>query len=151
MSCFATKWHAGGFWTRVKYWTPGKRCFTILFYNPKDEATIAQYITYQMENIMGYKKFLVPVTAAIAALFSNTSQAVMPSSVSALPSPTPVRAMLAAQQSADLIVQKVNYYLGTEEHVLLMQKDDSGLTYARHGSHHSHRSHRSHGSHRSGY
>jgi len=100
---------------------------------------------------MGYKKFLVPVAAAITALFSNTSQAVVPPAVSPPTSPTPVRATLAAQQPANLIVQKVNYYIGTEEHVLLMQKDDSGLTYARHGSHYSHRSHRSHGSHRSGY
>src|SRR5262249_21944019 len=97
------------------------------------------------------KKFFVPVAAAIVALFSNTSQAVTPPSVSAPTPPTPVRATLSPHQSADLIVQKVHYSMGTEEHVLLMHKDDAGLTYARHGSHHSHRSHRSHGSHRSGY
>src|SRR5216683_7250776 len=97
---------------------------------------------------MGYKKFLVPVAAAIAALFSNTSQAITPPSVSTTTSPTPVSSTLAAEQSTDPIIQKMNYQMGTEEHVLVMHNPDSGLIYA---DHYSHRSHGSHRSHRSGH
>ena len=100
---------------------------------------------------MGYKKFLVPVTAAIAALFSNTSQATTPPLVSVPTPPAPVSSTLAAQQSNDPIVQSMRYQMGTEEHVLTMRKPASGLMYAQHQSHWSHSSHSSHGSHRSGY
>jgi hypothetical protein len=103
---------------------------------------------------MGYKKFLVPVTAAITALFSHTSQATTPPSVSFTTPPAPVSSMLAAQQSNDPIIQSMRYPIDTEEHVLTMRKPASGLIYAQHQSHWSHwshSSHSSHASHRSGY
>jgi hypothetical protein len=100
---------------------------------------------------MGYKKFLVPVTAAIAALFSNTAQAITPPSGSVAHSPAPVRSTLAAPQSTEANFHMVNYQVGTEEHALIMRKSVSGLMYADHYSHSSHGSHSSHSSHRSGY
>ena len=103
---------------------------------------------------MAYKKFLVPVAAAIAALFSNTSQAITPPSVSTTNSPAPVSSTLATHQSNDPIIQSMRYQIGTEEHVLTMRKPASGSIYAQHQSHwshSSHESHSSHSSHRSGY
>lgn len=103
---------------------------------------------------MGLKKFLVPVAAALAALVSNTSQAVTDPSVAATTPPAPARSTLAAQQSHDPIVQTLHYQMGTEEHILLMRQPASGVMYAQHQSHWSHSSHSSHSSHmshRSGY
>jgi len=72
-----------------------------------------RYIARSLEHnegiAMAYKKFLVPVAAAVAALFSNTSQAITPPSVSTTTSPAPVRSTLATQQSTDPIVQRMNY------------------------------------------
>ena len=96
-----------------------------------------------------YKRFLVPVGVAIAALISSeshaslTPQTKIPSEVEKLTEDL--------RKSGDPVLQKLTYQLGEEQHALLLLKPASGIIYAQHGSHSSHASHSSHGSHRSGY
>lgn len=100
---------------------------------------------------MGYKKFLIPVSAAIAALISPQTQAVPASSSDkATSDEAKVLEQLRAGES-HIVVQKLMYSLGEDEHALVLHRSTSGALYAQHGSHQSHGSHGSHRSHRSGY
>lgn len=94
---------------------------------------------------MSSAHFLIPVSAAVAAL--------LPVGVQALP--TPVQPNISREpnplsienlQTTDPIIQTMQYLLGSEAHALLLRQADSGVLYAGHGSH---SSHASHGSHRS--
>jgi hypothetical protein len=93
-----------------------------------------------------YKRFLVPVGVAVAALISSQSNAALPSAETKIPLE---RGNLTAdvKESTDTVLQKLIYQLGEEQHALLLLKPGSGMIYAQHGSH---ASHASHGSHRSG-
>jgi hypothetical protein len=97
-----------------------------------------------------YKRFLVPVGVAVAALISSQSNAALTSAETNIPLE---RANLKedAKGSKDTVLQKLIYQLKEEQHALLLLKPGSGMIYAQHGSHVSHASHASHGSHRSGY
>jgi hypothetical protein len=94
-----------------------------------------------------YKKFLVPVGVAVAALISSQSHAALTSAETKIPLE---RENLTAdvKESKDTVLQKLIYQLKEEQHALLLLKPGSGMIYAQHGSHASHASHRSH---RSGY
>lgn len=99
---------------------------------------------------MSSTHFLIPVSAAVAAL--------LPVGVQALPAPGqpaitvgPSPLSVENRQTSDPIIQTMQYLLGSEAHALLLRQADSGVLYAGHGSHASHGSHGSHGSHRSGY
>lgn len=99
---------------------------------------------------MSSAHFLIPVSAAVAAL--------LPVGVQALPTPLLPNISLGPNplsaenhQTTDPIIQTMQYLLGSEAHALLLRQADSGVLYAGHGSHASHGSHGSHGSHRSGY
>ena len=97
-----------------------------------------------------YKKFLVPVGVAVAALISSQSHAALTSAENKIPLE---RGNLTedVKESTDTVLQKLIYQLREEQHALLLIKPASGMIYAQHVSHASHASHRSHGSHRSGY
>ncbi len=99
---------------------------------------------------MNSTRFLIPVSAAVAAL--------LPVGVQALPAPEqpsvtigPTLLSVETRHTMDPILQTMRYLLGSEAHALLLRQADSGVLYAGHGSHASHGSHGSHGSHRSGY
>ena len=94
-----------------------------------------------------YKKFLIPVGAAVAALISSQSHAALTSAEPKIPSQLGDLGS-DIKESKDTIVEKLIYQLKEDQHVLLLLKPGSGLIYAQHGSH---ASHASHASHRSGY
>ena len=98
---------------------------------------------------MGYKNFLIPVATAVAALFTNASQAAIPPSAPTTESLTIVIPKLT-EKSHDPIVQRMRYPIEGDAHELLMRRPVSGPIYAQHVSHSSHWSHASHRSHRSG-
>lgn len=97
-----------------------------------------------------YKKFLVPIGVAVAALVSSHSHAALTSAETTM---LLERGKLAenGKESKDTVLQKLIYQLKEEQHALLLLKPGSGMIYAQHGSHVSHASHASHSSHRSGY
>ena len=89
------------------------------------------------------KKFLVPVSAAIAALATNNASAtVSPVSNENLAS-GPVNAANSSPMSGSPI-QSVEYVKNGEAHLLMMKKMDAGQVLAYHSSHASHASHSSH-------
>src|SRR6266545_4006340 len=99
---------------------------------------------------MSYKKFLVPIGVAAAALIADGSHASqtpleIPKIPSALGDSTE-----AVNAPSDPVIQRMLYQIGAEKHALLLRKPASGIIYAQHYSHSSHGSHQSHGSHRSG-
>jgi len=90
---------------------------------------------------MIYKKFLVPVGVALAALISSGSLAAQ----------APVE---THKIPGDPVLQRLINQIGAGEHALLLHKAAPGTIYAQHyshSSHSSHESHSSHQSHRSGY
>lgn len=89
------------------------------------------------------KRFLVPVSAAIAALASNNASAtVSPVSNGDLTS-GPVSTANSSPMSGSPI-QSVEYVKNGETHLLMMKKIDTGQVLAYHSSHASHASHSSH-------
>ena len=86
--------------------------------------------------------FLIPVATAVASLAANAVAAIAPASPQ---SPRPSDAGLA-DPVKPLFLQ---YTRGSEQHLMLMQRDSSGVVMAYHQSHSSHSSHASHASHRS--
>ena len=90
-----------------------------------------------------YKKFLVPVGVAVAALISSQSHAALTSAVTTT---LLERGSLAedVKESMDTVFQKLIYQLKEEHHTLLLLKPGAGMIYAQHGSHASHASHASH-------
>ena len=96
---------------------------------------------------MSYKKFLVPVGVAAAALIADGSHA----SQTPLEVPnTPLGlgdSTEADKAPSDPVLKKLLYQIGAEKHALLLRKPASGIIYAQHYSHSSHGSHQSHGSH----
>lgn len=97
-----------------------------------------------------YKKFLVPVGVAVAALISSQSHAALTSAEPKIPLELGnlAEGVEGVKESKVTVLQKLIYQLKEERHALLLLKPGSGIIYAQHGSHASHASHRSH---RSGY
>lgn len=100
---------------------------------------------------MSYKKLVLPIGTALAALVSNDSDAAMvPTDPSNDPSGLQAVAEVG-QSSTPPIVQELKYQIAKQAHSLTLHKSPSGVLYAQHRSHSSHASHASHASHRSGY
>jgi hypothetical protein len=98
---------------------------------------------------MNSRPFLIPVGAAVAALFpGNAPAAVGENETIAKEDKAPVQ---ASKPDIDSAVAKMLYQIGPEEHALVLKKAEGGNIYAQHYSHSSHGSHGSHSSHRSGY
>ena len=100
---------------------------------------------------MSYKKLVVPIGAALAALISNVTEA------ATVPVKSPADSLeiqgtaKTGTESVSAVLQRLMYQIGEDAHTLTLHKSSSGILYAQHGSHRSHGSHGSHGSHRSGY
>lgn len=100
---------------------------------------------------MNFKKLILPVGTALAALISNDSEA--------------AKVPLDAQNDLSVLqegnkpgkdltgspLKEVQYQMGEQAHTLTLHKSSSGAVYAQHRSHSSHSSHMSHQSHRSGF
>jgi hypothetical protein len=98
---------------------------------------------------MGDHKIVVTTTAAIAALVAglgSEAQASVSPDQGASNQPNLESTRMASQ---DLVLQRIMYRLGQENHSLTLHRSEAGILYAGHGSHASHASHASHGSHRS--
>ena len=89
------------------------------------------------------KKFLVPVSAAIAALAGNNSSATAPTVGSKDLANSPASTTSSSSMSGSPI-QSVEYVKNGEAHLLMMKKIDAGQVLAYHSSHASHASHSSH-------
>lgn len=98
---------------------------------------------------MSYKKLIVPIGTALAALIANASEAsiVPPDSQSDLQE----KKSAASAKSTDPILQRLEYQIREQAHTLTLHRSSADVLYAQHGSHRSHASHQSHSSHRSGY
>ena len=100
---------------------------------------------------MSYKKLIVPVGAALAALISNVTEAVT------VPVQSPADSLelqgiaKTGTESVSAVLQRLMFQIGENAHDMTLHKTPSGTLYAQHGSHRSHGSHQSHQSHRSGY
>jgi hypothetical protein len=96
------------------------------------------------------KKFLIPVTAAIAGLTTVNSQATVDLKA-------PVTELKSDQIASKLSAisreetKRVIFAEGDELHSLLLGRNAQGMILSQHESHYSHRSHESHSSHRSHY
>ena len=99
---------------------------------------------------MSKKKFLMPVSAAVAALFANASFAAIPSVEKQGSSVYLESTQRLGTEKLTTILERLIYQIGEQAHTLTLQKSSSEALYAGHGSHSSHQSHRSHRSHRSG-
>lgn len=101
---------------------------------------------------MSYKKLLVPIGTALAALVGNGSEAsVAPSDTQRDSSDLQEKVASSDAKSRGLLLQRITYQIQEQAHTLILHKSSAGVLYAGHGSHASHGSHQSHGSHRSGY
>ena len=94
-----------------------------------------------------YRKFLVPVGVAVAALISSHSHAALTGAEAEI-NLEQGKLTEAVKESKDSVIQELIYQLKEEQHALLLLKPGSGMIYAQHRSH---ASHASHASHRSGY
>lgn len=90
-------------------------------------------------------KFLIPVSAAVAAISGNAQACNTIVDAEAQPS-----SVFDAAATNLLTPQKQVYLKGNELHALMMMPSASGEILAWHSSHASHESHSSHYSHRSG-
>ena len=98
---------------------------------------------------MSYKKLIVPIGTALAALIANSSEASI--AQVDLQSELHEEISRASTKSTDPILQRLIYQIKEQAHTLTLHKSAADVLYAQHGSHRSHGSHQSHSSHRSGY
>ncbi len=100
---------------------------------------------------MNYKKLILPIGTALAALISTDSEAAKV--------PSDVQNDLSVLQDGSKAgkdvkvspLKELQYQMGEQAHTLTLHKSSSGALYAQHRSHSSHSSHVSHASHRSGF
>jgi hypothetical protein len=90
------------------------------------------------------KSFLIPVSAAVAALFPGWTAAAVTQHESIDSSLDNDQKAEAAKPNADTVVGKIPYQIGDEEHALVLRHPEHGGVYADHSSHASHSSHSSH-------
>ena len=101
---------------------------------------------------MSYKKIIVPIGTALAALIANASEAsIIPADSQRDSSELQETTSIGSTSLKDSILQRLTYQIREQAHALTLHKSSSGTLYAQHGSHASHGSHSSHSSHRSGY
>lgn len=104
---------------------------------------------------MSYKKLIVPIGTALAALIANASEAsITPPNSQRDSSELQEKTSIGSPSLKDSILQRLTYQIKEQAHDLTLHKSSSGVLYAQHGSHvshGSHSSHSSHSSHRSGY
>lgn len=93
------------------------------------------------------KKFLVPISVAIAGLSAGTAQATVSKSPDLQ---TSIIQSQNTENSVKQLVQRLIFSKGDELHSLLLEKNGQGIVLAHHESHYSHSSHSSHSSHYSG-
>jgi hypothetical protein len=99
---------------------------------------------------MSLKKFLVPVSAALAALIPPELQALPVSKGDVSSSAGEIRISGSIQAPVnDAPIRTIEYMIQSEVHSLLLRQSENGTLYAGHGSHASHGSHQSHASHAS--
>ena len=99
---------------------------------------------------MSDHKIVVTTAAAIASLLAGLGNQVEASVPLKDNVPKETDKKLGAIHSHDLVLQRLMYRLGQENHSITLHRSEAGILYAGHGSHASHASHASHGSHRSG-
>lgn len=90
------------------------------------------------------KKFLVPISAAIAALTANNASATTPTMSSNKDLANNSVNMANSSLMNVSPIQSVEYVKNGEAHLLMMKKIDAGQVLAYHSSHASHASHSSH-------
>ena len=101
---------------------------------------------------MSYKKLIIPIGTALAALIATTSEASkVPADSQRDSSELQEAKSRGSTISTDPILQRLMYQIREQAHTMTLHKSSAGVLYAGHGSHVSHGSHGSHGSHRSGY
>jgi len=101
---------------------------------------------------MSYKKLIIPVGTALAALIANSSDASkIPADSQRDSSDLQEQTSRGSTSSTDPILQRLTYQIKEQAHTLTLHKSSADVLYAQHGSHRSHGSHQSHSSHRSGY
>ena len=98
---------------------------------------------------MSNHKILVTTAAAIASLLAGLDPQAHASVTPVQGSPPSADPKLAHTKSHDLVLQRLMYRLGQENHSITLHRSEAGILYAGHGSHASHASHASHRSHRS--
>ncbi len=92
------------------------------------------------------KKYLIPVTAALAA-FAGTGQAVESNKTAADEFKTEAAIPSALKNILGAGDKLATYTMGDELHALILRKNSEGIVLAGHYSHRSHSSHSSHSSH----
>lgn len=93
---------------------------------------------------MSYKKLIIPIGTALAALIANGSEAsIIPADSQRDSSNLQEKTTRTSAKSTDPILQRITYQIREQAHTLTLHKSSSGVLYAGHGSHGSHGSHRS--------
>jgi hypothetical protein len=100
---------------------------------------------------MSYKKLVIPIGTALAALIASASEAsIIPADSQKDLSELQGETSRANTKSTDPILQRLTYQIREQAHTLTLHRSSAGVLYAGHASHSSHASHASHASHRSG-
>jgi hypothetical protein len=97
---------------------------------------------------MNYKKLILPIGTALAALISNDAEAAKVPTDSQKDLSELQGMTKTSRDLTDQALKQLQYQMREQAHILTLHKSSSGVLYAQHGSH---RSHASHTSHRSGY
>src|SRR5256885_2263609 len=94
---------------------------------------------------MSYKKVIVPIGTALAALIANASEgSIIQADAQRNLSDFQEQTARESTSPTDPILQRLMYQVRQQAHTLTLHKSSSGAIYANHGSHRSHSSHRSH-------
>jgi hypothetical protein len=89
---------------------------------------------------MRFKRIVIPIGAALAALIPNVPEAAKLPADSLEAQETPK----TGAESVNPVLQQLMFQIGQNAHTLTLHKSSSGKLYAQHGSHSSHSSHSSH-------
>lgn len=102
---------------------------------------------------MSNSKIIVTTGLAIAGLYASLgeqAQAVVPAHLNKPDLIKDSSVTHTGQESRELVLQRMMYRLGQDNHSLTLHRSEAGILFAGHGSHVSHASHASHSSHSSG-
>jgi hypothetical protein len=99
---------------------------------------------------MSHRKIIVTTGAALAALFASLGGQVQANVSNDQGDSMRSAAEKTGLESRDIVLQRMMYRLGQDNHSLTLHRSEAGILYAGHGSHASHASHASHSSHMSG-
>lgn len=98
---------------------------------------------------MSYKKLIIPIGTALAALIANASEASKVPADLQRDSSELQNTTKLGKDLRDPVIERLLYQMEGQVHTLILHQPSSGAIYATHGSHRSHSSHSSHRSHRS--